>query len=376
MSETSSNLRADLVSAPEQIIEKRRPAFYRISRDSEQKTFHNLLRNKPFIQIFDRIQQQLEELVKITHPDQRFTKEALQKAVEERLDGCPPEDYGVWVYFPWNEKVVHLLDEKEFSALRTNRNLYKITPEEKDRLSTKKVGIIGLSVGQSVAMTLAMERSFGELRIADFDTLDLSNMNRIRTGVHNLGIPKTVIVAREIAEIDPFLKVTCFHDGITPENIDDFIHRDGDLDLLIDECDGLGIKILCRKKARECRIPVLMDTSDRGMIDIERFDLEPDRPLFHGIIPEKDFNEDTLRNPDLRVHLSLKIAGIASISERMKRSIPEIGKTIATWPQLASAVSLGGAAVAEISRKILLGEKTHSGRFYVDVDKIIRDDML
>ncbi|MGW7434561.1 hypothetical protein [Streptomyces sp. NPDC054849] len=25
-----------------------------------------------------------------------------------------------------------------------------------------------------------------------------------------------------------------------------------------------------------------MDTNDRGLLDIERFDLEPDRPLFHG----------------------------------------------------------------------------------------------
>lgn len=376
MSETSSNLRADLVSPPVQIIEKMHPEFYRISRLPEREAFSNLLKIKPFIQKFDRIQQQLYELIKITYPAQKFTEEALQKAVTEHLDGCAAEEYGVWVYYPWNEKVVHLLDEKEFLALRTNRNLYKITHEERDSLSTKKIGIIGLSVGQSVAMTLTMERSFGELRIADFDTLDLSNMNRIRTGVHNLGIPKTVIVAREIAKIDPFLKVTCFHEGINENNIDDFIHKNGKLDLLIDECDSLDIKILCRLRARSYGIPVLMDTSDRGMIDIERFDLEPERPLFHGIIPEKDFNEKNLQNPDLRVHLSLQIAGAAAISERMKHSIPEIGKTIATWPQLASAVALGGAAVAEISRKVLLGEHIYSGRFYADVEEIIKKDTL
>ncbi|MGH2644487.1 MAG: ThiF family adenylyltransferase, partial [Chitinophagaceae bacterium] len=296
----------------------------------------------------------------------------LKEAVTEHLNGCVQEDYGVWVYYPWNEKIVHLLDEKEFSTLRTNRNLYKITPEERDSLSTKLIGVIGLSVGQSVALVLAMERSFGELRIADFDTLDLSNMNRIRTGVHNLGLPKTVIVAREIAEIDPFLKVTCFPEGITESNIDEFLNINGRLDLLIDECDSLNIKILCRLKARHYGIPVLMDTSDRGMIDIERFDLEPERALFHGIIPENDFNEINLNDPQLRVRLSLQIAGAASISERMKRSIPEIGKTIATWPQLASGVTLGGAAVGEISRKLLVGERIPSGRFYVDVEEIVK----
>ena len=32
------------------------------------------------------------------------------------------------------------------------------TAEEKEILSTKKIGLIGLSVGQSIAITLAMER--------------------------------------------------------------------------------------------------------------------------------------------------------------------------------------------------------------------------
>jgi tRNA A37 threonylcarbamoyladenosine dehydratase len=53
----------------------------------------------------------------------------------------------------------------------------------------KRIGVVGLSVGQSVALTLALERSFGELRLADFDRLDLSNLNRIRAGVHDLNLP-------------------------------------------------------------------------------------------------------------------------------------------------------------------------------------------
>src|SRR5690606_500097 len=115
-----------------------------------------------------------------------------------------------------------LLDEAEFVAMRTNRNQYKITQEEQDVLATRKIGVIGLSVGQSIALTLAMERVCGELRLADFDTAELTNLNRIRTGVHNLGLHKTIIAAREIAEIDPFLKVLIFSEGVTDENIDPF----------------------------------------------------------------------------------------------------------------------------------------------------------
>ena len=41
-----------------------------------------------------------------------------------------------------------MLDESDFTRVRTIRNAYKITFEEQARLRAKKVGIIGLSVGR------------------------------------------------------------------------------------------------------------------------------------------------------------------------------------------------------------------------------------
>ena len=96
------------------------------------------------------------------------------------------EEFGIWIYYPWCQKLVHTLNEKEFIELRTSRNKYKITEEEREVLSLKTIGVIGLSVGQSVSLTLAMERGFGELRIADFDELELTNLNRLRSGIYNL----------------------------------------------------------------------------------------------------------------------------------------------------------------------------------------------
>lgn len=88
-----------------------------------------------------------------------------------------------------------MLPETEFTEVRTNRNRFKITPTEQTKLAGSRVGGIGLSVGQSVTVTMAMERSFSELRLTDFDTLELSNLNRIWTGVHNLDVPKVVATA-------------------------------------------------------------------------------------------------------------------------------------------------------------------------------------
>jgi len=37
-----------------------------------------------------------------------------------------------------------------------------------------------------------------------------------------------------------------------------------------------------------------METSDRGLLDVERFDKEPSRPPFHGLVGELDPYEELL----------------------------------------------------------------------------------
>src|SRR5690606_5915244 len=220
-------------------------------------------------------------------------------------------------------RLVHILPKEEFIDLRTAANRNKITTAERNKLFDKKVGIIGLSVGQSVALTIALERSCSEIRLADFDTLELNNLNRIRAGVHNLGLRKIYVVAREIAEIDPFIKTVCYVNGVTEENINDFFTQGGKLDVVIDECDGVDVKILCRIKAKELHIPVVMEASDRGTLDVERFDLHPDRPIIHGWLEHLkiDFNVlKGLKTSEEKLPYILPISGLDTLSPRMKAS--------------------------------------------------------
>lgn len=345
-----------------------RSELLHLNEDADAKRYQDLLSLNA--QVVDTLPMQLAELMKCLHPGIRDAAQ-LQALAAAHLNGAAARSYGVWAYYPWSHRLVHLLDEREFALVRTNRNRFKITNEEQAVLAGKKIGVIGLSVGQSVALTLALERGFGELRLADFDTLDLSNLNRLRAGVHELGLNKAVIAARQIAELDPFLNVTCFTDGITEENLADFFTLGGPLDLLIEECDSLEIKIKSRLQARAMQIPVIMDTSDRGMLDIERFDQEPERALLHGLAGTLDTHTLATLEPAQRMQTVLQIAGGEQISERGKASLPEIGKTISTWPQLGSAVMLGGGAAADTARRLLLGGNIPSGRYYVDLDDII-----
>jgi ThiF family len=350
-----------------------KPVFFRLSIEQDRKRIEELLRSDPRIEIYDTYRTQVEELIETRNPSRIFKKDDLAREVDRVFAGKNPEELGVWVHYPWSHRLVHILEEDEFIELRTDRNHYKITAAEQGFLSQKKVGVVGLSVGQSVSVTMAMERVLGELRIADFDRLGLSNLNRLRAGVHQLDILKVAVTAREIAEIDPYLKVVGFPRGITAESLDDFFLGGGKLNLMIDECGDLAMKILLRRRARELRIAVLMETSDKGLVDIERFDLEPERPIFHGLIEDLDPKRLRGLSTEDKVPYVVKIIGEKTVSSRMVASMVEVGQSIKTWPQLASAVVVGGGIAADTVRRILLGQMTKSGRFFVDLETLISD---
>jgi molybdopterin/thiamine biosynthesis adenylyltransferase len=348
-----------------------KPVFYDLKNAEDQVAFDKLLKENPHIRINDSIYSQLRELMKIRNPTKRLTPEESEEKVKEYIGDTPLARIGVWVYYPWSYNLVHLVDEDTFIELRTSRNQYKLMPEEIQILRKKKMGIVGLSVGQSIALTLVMERTCGEIRLADFDSLELTNMNRIRCGVHCLQLPKVVIAAREIAEIDPFIKVKIFTDGLTEQNMEEFFTAGGVLDIFIEECDGVDIKILSRIMAKKLRIPVVMEMNDRGMLDIERFDLEPDRPLLHGMVPEVDIATLKGLTDAEKLPIFSPMLELENASARMKYSLGEIGKTITTWPQLASSVVLGGALVSDTCRRIALDQLKSSGRYYIDFEQLI-----
>jgi molybdopterin/thiamine biosynthesis adenylyltransferase len=347
-----------------------RPRQFCLSKREDRQALAELFL-APGIRVHDTLREQLQDLIRTRHPGQKLSAREVNPLVDEYISGSAVEEYGTWFYYPWSNRLVHVLDEPEFVELRTDRNRYKITPREQAALSCKRIGVVGLSVGQSVALTLAMERSFGELRLADFDRLDLSNLNRVRAGLHNLNLPKVYATAREIAEIDPYLHVTCFPDGVDEANCDAFLMGNSQLDVVVEECDSLDIKVLLRQRARRHRIPVVMETCDRGMVDIERFDLESDRVIFHGLIGETEQSSLHGLTTEQKIPYVLQIMGVHTLSSRLRASLLEVDQSISTWPQLASAVAHGGAAAADVVRRICLGHSVCSGRYYVDLEALI-----
>ena len=307
----------------------------------------------PHVEVVDQLHFQVQELNELIHD-------------------CPLdllEEESVWVYYPWRHRVVRLLGPKGYKRLRTDRNRNKITAIEQQVLSLKTIAVVGLSVGHSVAYAIAQEGLCGILRLADHDELSLSNLNRIPADVFDLGLSKTVVLARRIAELDPYLRVEIFSDGLGADNIETIL---GGADLVVDECDSIDIKFSLRFRAKELAIPVIMQTSDGGVLDIERFDLEPERPVFHGLAAVDDLSQlQGLSNAD-KVPLVMGILEADKVSARLAASLIEIDEQLTTWPQLASDISFGAGMVGAAVRRWGLGQALPSGRLRMDMDQELK----
>jgi molybdopterin/thiamine biosynthesis adenylyltransferase len=306
------------------------------------------LRADSSIEIVDRSDEQLDELRR------------LRPVPGPEVIAEPP----IWAFYPWRRTVTSILGPRGFRAVRLNRNRNLITSEEQERLGGLRIGIVGLSVGHAVAHTLAQEGLCGRLRLADFDELELSNLNRVPATVFDVGVNKAKVAARRIAELDPYLPVEVFDRGITTESVDRFL--DG-VDILVEECDSLDTKVLVRQAARARRIPVLMATGDRGTLDVERFDVEPERQILHGLLGDVDFAELSGLPSEDKVPYALRMMDGGRLSARMAASLIEVGTTLGTWPQLVSEVAQSAALVAEAVRRIGLGEGLASGRVRIDI---------
>lgn len=379
MSSTAQELESKIraLAAPSAMAAVWQPQLFRFDQIGDRDALAALIDSGEVTAAHDLLEAQVIELMSVRSPPLASRKEALAEMVRQHLAGRPIHEYGVWVFYPWSGALVHVLPESEFCELRSSRNHYKITREEQAVLATKRIGIVGLSVGQATAVTLAQEGVGRSFRLADFDLLSLSNMNRLRTSVASLGLSKVVITAREMYGIDPYLTIEVFFDGLNERNIEAFIGGSGPtpepVDLLVEECDDLFAKVFLRERAKEHRIPLIMETNERGMLDVERFDLYPDLPLMHGLLRGvRAVDVKSLRTRD-KVPYMLAMFGSSKFSPRFVPSLMEIDETIASWPQLASGVALGAALATDSARRIFLGRFKESGRYFVDLDELVSD---
>lgn len=323
--------------------------------------------------IIDQYLIQLEEVFLLRNPQYRFNKDykvAFDDFAKKHIGKKKLDQAGTWFYYPWLNSVIHCLSDEMHQEVRTGRNQLLISKKEQEKFYNSVIGILGMSVGSHVALTIAMTGGARHIKIADNDVLSASNLNRIRTGVQNIEVSKVVIVARQIYEMNPYARVELFGEGLSEKNMSKFLKGSAKLDVLVEEMDQPYFKIKVREEARKLGIPVIMaaDNADGIVVDVERYDQNKKYPILHGVIGKMTAEQLKQITPQQLPAVLARMAGANLSTLRMLQSVMEVGKSLYSWPQLGNAANLCGSVLTYLARKIVLKEKVKSGRTDFNVD--------
>lgn len=336
-----------------------RKQIFRVVFVKGDKEAQRLLSQKKYITFVDAFERQIKELFLIENKQYLGVskKEAHKTPAFKNFVRVKEKSYK-YIYYPWNFNLVKCVGEEDFFKLKTNRNQDLITAEEQLKLYNYKVAVFGLSVGSNIVYTLTQAGISKEIVIADFDTLDTTNLNRIQAGIHEIGQNKTIVCARRIYEENPYAVVETFENGIDAPLLKKLFKPKERIGCIVEEIDNTPLKIEVRKLARAYKIPVVMitDNGDGIVIHVERYDLG------YKKIFEKD---DTYwRKKTAAIHsmadvgdiiINDIVGGPEKVDPKMLASIPKVlNRRLVSWPQLGSAAILGGVAATVAIKNILL----------------------
>jgi len=341
-----------------------------------QEDLDFLMKNNEVVKTVDIYAQQMAEYFEISTPALKGSVElpgAAKKYVDENVS--KGSLVGNWIYYPWSKILVHSVTEDKYFQLRTNRNKNLIDAKEQEKLYNLNVGVLGLSIGSSMSTSLAYSAIAGHMKLADFDTLSTSNLNRLKAKMSDVGRKKIEIAAEQIFEINPYQSLKLFENGVDKNSLENFLTEDPKPELIFEAIDDFETKIRLRMVARDLGIPVIMLTNlgDSLLIDVERYDKDKTTPILNGMIDQSVVEEilsGSCSEAD-KNRFAVQVVGVENVPKRAMASLKEIGSSLVGRPQLMSTVTVGGGLASFLARKIALGEDLPSGRKIIKLDELI-----
>jgi tRNA A37 threonylcarbamoyladenosine dehydratase len=319
------------------------------------------------LRIVDTYESEERELFTVLYPHLASNPTEASEYRAWVVQKTPAWQRGNWVLYPDSCELVHVLSEADYLRVRTSRNNNLITPDEQERFYNARVGIVGLSIGSSVALALALMGGAKHITLADGDAMELSNLNRIPVaGISDLGSLKVDIAARAIYRLNPYARVRRIAQPLTRPRLAAFTRG---LDVIVDECDDFAMKLALRKEAKRLRIPVISgaDVGERAVIDVERYDLDPALAYFNGRLSEDSLQDLDGKSKAEIGQLIARLIGPEHHSERMTNAHSLLGTSIVSWPQLGSTAIANGSAVAVAILRVAQGKSMQSDRHVVEL---------
>lgn len=152
-------------------------------------------------------------------------------------------------------------------------------------LANSRVLIVGLGgLGSPVAMYLAAA-GVGQLDLADFDQVDLSNLQRqIAHTETSIGLLKVDSAEQSVKALNSNINVHCYRDALTDEALLKAVSK---ADVVVDCTDNFSTRFEINRACYELKKPLVSGAAIRMEGQISVFDLrDQDNPCYQCLYPE------------------------------------------------------------------------------------------
>ncbi len=232
------------------------------------------------------------------------------------------------------------------------RNIGLVNESEQLKLKHSKIAIAGVgAVGGSYLINLA-RMGIANFKIADPDIFEVPNLQRQAGAfISQLGKKKVESLKMMALDINPEIQMDTFENGITEDNIDQFLSG---IDLVIDGIDAFQIapRRLLYKKAREKGIFVFCSAPIAFGATLQVFD--PNKISFDQYYGVSDNMTRAEQIASFLLGLAPKLLSKSQMDEKYIDFIEEKG------PALASTISFCAGIVTTEILKFLLNKKAIS----------------
>lgn len=159
--------------------------------------------------------------------------------------------------------------------------------EGQEKLLAARVLIVGLGgLGSPVGLYLA-GAGVGHLVLADFDAVDLSNLQRqIAHTQARIGINKAQSAAQALRELNPDIAITCVEQPLDSDLLDELLQQ---VDIVLDCTDNFAIRFAINAACVKAKKPLVSGAAIRMEGQVAVFDLrDEDGPCYRCLYEESD----------------------------------------------------------------------------------------
>ena len=173
-----------------------------------------------------------------------------------------------------------MLTDEELLRYSRQILLQQVDVDGQLKLKNSRVLIVGLGgLGSPVALYLAAA-GVGELHVADFDTVDLTNLqSQIVHDTCSVGQSKVDSALRRLGAINPEIKLVAHRSALDTDSLADAVAA---VDLVLDCCDNFGTREAVNKACVAARKPLVSGAAIRLEGQLSVFDSrQPTSPCYH-----------------------------------------------------------------------------------------------